>query len=57
MSQLPPFDPTHVLQYTQSPNPDWKFGRKLEESSMGAAWLEGDKQGWTVVDAESESPL
>jgi len=55
--QLPPFETNPPLKYTQSPNPAWKYGEGCAETSaLGAKWVEGEKQGWKVVDTATEDP-
>ncbi|KAK2463827.1 hypothetical protein APHAL10511_004132 [Amanita phalloides] len=52
-SNLPPFD-TRGLRMTQSPNPSWKFGQKIEATPEGKRWMEGAKNGWKVIDTSVE---
>ena len=54
-SELPSFSPT-AFEYSQSPNPSFKFGQKVDATDSGRKWLEGEKRGWTVVDANHEDP-
>lgn len=55
--ELPPFNPASSLKYTQSPNPSWKYGETCSENSaLGTEWVEGEKQGWKVVDTATENP-
>ncbi|KAI6099000.1 hypothetical protein F5141DRAFT_1143918 [Pisolithus sp. B1] len=44
---LPPFD-------RQPPNPSWTFAQKIENTESGRNWLEGEKQGWKVIDTNRE---
>ncbi|KAF8532529.1 hypothetical protein JB92DRAFT_2687646 [Gautieria morchelliformis] len=53
---LPPFDPKPSFRMTQPPNPSWSIGDKVEDDAMGAAWMQGEQQGWTVVDASTQDP-
>lgn len=52
---LPPFDTTAAPAYAEAPNPDWKFGQRVEDTPDGKAWVEaGEKAGWTVIDTATE---
>lgn len=51
-SQLPPF--THGLEYTEAPNPDWKYGQGVDTTIEGKQWMEGEKNGWKTVDTATE---
>ncbi|KAF7984909.1 hypothetical protein HWV62_10925 [Athelia sp. TMB] len=55
-SSLPSYNPEPSFQYTQTPNPEWKFGEKIESTIQGRAWLEGEKAGWKHVDTSTEDP-
>ncbi|KDR68334.1 hypothetical protein GALMADRAFT_146302 [Galerina marginata CBS 339.88] len=55
-SELPPFVPTTGFKYTASPNPTWTYGQGIEATPEGQAWAEGEKAGWTVIDASTEDP-
>ncbi|THV07155.1 hypothetical protein K435DRAFT_644183 [Dendrothele bispora CBS 962.96] len=50
LENLPPFNNT-PLAFTQPPNPEWKFGMRVDETEEGKKWVEGEKQGWERVDA------
>ncbi|PPQ88533.1 hypothetical protein CVT25_009913 [Psilocybe cyanescens] len=52
--QLPPFEKNKGFKISTSPNPDWKYGQRIEETPEGRAWAEGEKAGWTVVDTSKE---
>jgi hypothetical protein len=54
-SNLLPFMPSEFT-YSASPNPDWKFGQRIDESAEGRKWMEGEKSGWKTVDASTEDP-
>lgn len=57
MSSLPPYSPEPSFHYTEPPNPDWKFGDKLDTTPQGKAWIEaGEKAGWKHVDLSTEDP-
>jgi hypothetical protein len=47
--QLPPFSRTE-WKYTASPNPDFTWGRKVDETPGGREWLKGLESGWEVMD-------
>lgn len=53
---LPAFDATAQLKFTDPPDPAWTFGQPVEGTPLGRAWLAGEKEGWTVVDAAVEDP-
>ncbi|KIP05124.1 hypothetical protein PHLGIDRAFT_44322, partial [Phlebiopsis gigantea 11061_1 CR5-6] len=53
---LPDFPAGFAGQYTAPPNPTWTFGQKVEATPEGRAFMEGEKQGWTTVNAEEQSP-
>jgi len=45
------------LNYTQSPNPTFELGQKLDATPEGKAWMEGEKKaGWKVVDTGKIEP-
>jgi len=52
--ELPLFDSTHLFEYTQSPIPGWSYSDDPSKSAVGAAWTEGEKKGWTIIDTETE---
>lgn len=54
-SPLPPFPHTD-FQYTESPNPTWKYGEKIESTAQGKAWREGEAQGWKSFNTSQEDP-
>ena len=56
-SDLPPFNASYTYQSTTSPNPQWTYGKKIGDTQAGKAWLEGEKEGWKVVDTASEEKL
>jgi hypothetical protein len=51
---LPAFDSSKSFEYTQPPNPGWKYGQPVGTTPEGKAWVEGEKAGWKVVDASKE---
>ncbi|KAK7693434.1 hypothetical protein QCA50_003002 [Cerrena zonata] len=54
-SELPSFTPS-AFELSQSPNPSFKFGQKVEATAEGRKWLEGEKEGWKVIEAGAEDP-
>lgn len=55
--EFPPFDTSFTFRQTQSPNPQWAYGQKVEDTPEGKAWMAGEKDGWKVVDTSKEDPL
>ncbi|KDR69456.1 hypothetical protein GALMADRAFT_921283 [Galerina marginata CBS 339.88] len=53
---LPKFVPTQGFKYTAAPNPGWTYGQGVDATPDGRAWMEGEKEGWTVVDGSTEDP-
>ncbi|TFK54278.1 hypothetical protein OE88DRAFT_1711170 [Heliocybe sulcata] len=52
----PPFDATALFKYTESPNPEWKFGDGMTLNSPQAKqWKEDEKLGWRTWDMD-ETP-
>lgn len=47
---LQPFAHTPEWKYTESPNPGFKFGRKVDETPAGREWLKGLESGWEIMD-------
>ncbi|KAH7888233.1 hypothetical protein F5I97DRAFT_1926654 [Phlebopus sp. FC_14] len=54
---LPPFDHSAEIKFTGPPNASWSYGQKLDSTPGGQAWLEGEKQGWTVLDTKEQDPM
>ncbi|KAI0827582.1 hypothetical protein BC628DRAFT_1367476 [Trametes gibbosa] len=50
------FDNTTRPKYTESPNPKFVYGQKVDETSGGKEWVESAKNGWKTVDASTEDP-
>lgn len=55
-SALPPRTEASLSQYFKPPNPTWGWGQKVNTTPEGKAWVEGEKEGWTVVDTATEDP-
>ncbi|KAI0946642.1 hypothetical protein AcW1_010056 [Taiwanofungus camphoratus] len=55
--EFPPFDTSFTFRQTQSPNRQWAYGQKVEDTPEGKAWMAGEKDGWKVVDTSKEDPL
>ena len=53
---LPAFDREAKPKYTESPNPGFAYGRKVEDTPEGKKWLEGHKEGWKTIETASEDP-
>ncbi|KAG1850515.1 hypothetical protein C8R48DRAFT_727409, partial [Suillus tomentosus] len=47
---IPPFDTTSYSTTTQSPNPSWTYGQKVDATPAGKDWLAGESAGWKVYD-------
>jgi hypothetical protein len=54
-SRLPPFNHTDRLQYTEPPNPEWRYGESIYTTPIGKEWADGEKQGWKHIDASTEN--
>ncbi|PIL26632.1 hypothetical protein GSI_11298 [Ganoderma sinense ZZ0214-1] len=55
-TSLPAFNSDTRAKYTDSPNPTFSYGQKVDATEDGKKWLEGEKAGWTVVDPSKEDP-
>ena len=55
-SQPPPFATNVRCKYTAPRNPGFVYGQKVDATEDGKQWIEGEKQGWKVVDAAKEAP-
>ncbi|TFY59011.1 hypothetical protein EVJ58_g6048 [Rhodofomes roseus] len=56
-ADIPPFNSSFEYRSTLSPNPQWTYGQKMADTPVGKAWLEGEKDGWKVVDTATEDKL
>ncbi|OAX37564.1 hypothetical protein K503DRAFT_226770 [Rhizopogon vinicolor AM-OR11-026] len=55
---IPAFDTTAHTTYTQSPNPTWSYGQKVDTTPEGKAWVAGESEGWKVYNtAETDKAL
>ncbi|KAG2090213.1 uncharacterized protein F5147DRAFT_28591 [Suillus discolor] len=45
---IAPFDTTSYSTTTQSPNPSWTYGQKVDATPAGKDWLAGESAGWKV---------
>ena len=56
MSQapLPAFPAEYSAQFFGPPHPEWTYGTKVDATPDGKAWADGEKEGWTVIDATTE---
>jgi hypothetical protein len=43
---VPAFNSTTHSTYTQSPNPSWTYGEKVDTNPAGKDWLAGESAGW-----------
>ena len=55
-NSLPAFNHETRAKYTESPNPTFSYGKKVDATEDGKKWVEGEKAGWTVVDPSKEEP-
>jgi hypothetical protein len=56
--QVSPFNEAPAFNYTQSPNPDWKFGVGLSTNTiLGRQWKADEDMGYKVFDPSKEEPL
>ena len=55
-TRLPAVDHETRAKYTESPNPTFRYGQKVDATEDGKKWVEGEKAGWTVVDPSKEEP-
>jgi len=46
---LPPFSHDTQSKFTEPPNPAWSYCQPVDSTPAGRAWLEGEKQGWKVI--------
>ncbi|KAG5652683.1 hypothetical protein H0H81_004120 [Sphagnurus paluster] len=44
------------FKITEAPNPSWTFGQRVDATPEGREWLEGEKEGWKIVDTATEDP-
>jgi hypothetical protein len=54
---LPLYNRDAGFKYTESPNPDWKYGESIDVTLLGKEWAEGEKMGWKHVDPATENPM
>ncbi|KAI0310929.1 hypothetical protein OF83DRAFT_815123 [Amylostereum chailletii] len=54
-NDLPPFNLFASLNYTASPVAEWIPGQPVDSTSEGKAWLDGEKEGWKLVDTSVEN--
>lgn len=56
-TDIPPFEySASTFRHTQSPNPTWTYGQKVEATDLGKEWIAGEKEGWKVIDTAKENP-
>ncbi|KAG6331335.1 hypothetical protein ID866_7756 [Astraeus odoratus] len=54
---ISPFDHGTQTKVTEPPNNSWSFCKKLESTAHGRKWLEGEEQGWKVVNTDEEDKM
>lgn len=42
--------------YSESPNPSFAFGQKVDATPAGKVWLDGEKEGWVHIDTDTADP-
>ena len=42
--------------FTETHNPGFAFGQKLDATEDGRNWIEGEMAGWRVIDTSKEEP-
>ncbi|KAI6011124.1 hypothetical protein EDC04DRAFT_2905670 [Pisolithus marmoratus] len=52
---LPPFNHDAHIKFTESSNTLWTFGQKIENTESGRKWLEGEQQGWKVINTAEDT--
>ncbi|KAI6044123.1 hypothetical protein EDC04DRAFT_2599711 [Pisolithus marmoratus] len=52
---LPPFNHDAHIKFTESSNTSWTFGQKIENTESGRKWLEGEQQGWKVINTAEDT--
>ncbi|KIO12052.1 hypothetical protein M404DRAFT_994092 [Pisolithus tinctorius Marx 270] len=52
---LPPFNHDARTKFTETPNTSWTFGQKIESTESGRKWLEGEEQGWKVINTDEDT--
>jgi hypothetical protein len=52
---VPPY-PNTGFKYTEPANTSWTSGHKTDISAEGKEWVDGEKQGWKVIDPNNEEP-
>lgn len=45
------------FKYTLPPNPSFHYGQSVDSTPQGKEWVEGEKDGWKVIDTSKEDPL
>lgn len=56
-AELPPFDLSRRLQFTEPPHPSWTLGQKADATSDGEEWQKKGKEGWKTVETAKEDPV
>lgn len=55
-SDLPAYQGS-AFEYTLPPNPHFTYGQGVDSTPNGKAWLEGEEEGWKVINPSIEDPL
>lgn len=54
-TDLPPYTGP-PFEYSLPPDPEFQLGQDVGHTEQGKAWLEGEKEGWKVIDTTIEDP-
>ncbi|KAI0800409.1 hypothetical protein C8Q74DRAFT_1344837 [Fomes fomentarius] len=53
---LPPFAKETPPKFTESPNPNFTYGQKVDGTEYGKNWTEGEHAGWKTIDTATADP-
>lgn len=56
-SQLPSYDHSKGIQFTEPPHSGWKFGQKIDSTPDGKEWVEKGKDGFKIIETANENPM
>lgn len=54
---IPAFDSTTYSIYTQSPNPSWTYGQRVDTTPAGKDWIAGESAGWKVYNTSETDKM
>ncbi|KAG1786310.1 uncharacterized protein HD556DRAFT_1240541 [Suillus plorans] len=54
---IPAFDSTTYSIYTQSPNPSWTYGQRVDTTPAGKDWIAGESAGWKVYNTSETDKI